>query len=83
LPGLIASLVWMADPKVTPDLSDTLRSTAETMPCVAVYPFQGNQKPGDTNGQGLTAFGGGWFALSPPGTQVSGQPSSSGGGGGY
>jgi predicted lipoprotein with Yx(FWY)xxD motif len=48
-----------------------------------VYLYQGDQKPGDTNGQGLTAFGGGWFALSPAGSQVSGQPSSSGGGTSY
>jgi predicted lipoprotein with Yx(FWY)xxD motif len=35
------------------------------------------------NGQGLTAFGGGWYALSAAGTQVSGKSSSSGGGRGY
>jgi predicted lipoprotein with Yx(FWY)xxD motif len=46
-----------------------------------LYRFSGDQKPGDTNGQGQTAFGGGWFALSPAGNQVSGQPSSSSGGG--
>ena len=45
--------------------------------------FAGDKKPGDTNGQGLTAFGGGWFALSPAGSQVSGQASSSGGNSGY
>jgi predicted lipoprotein with Yx(FWY)xxD motif len=54
-----------------------------------LYLYQGDQKPGDTNGQGITAFGATWFALSPAGTQVSGKPSgsaggsSSGGGGGY
>jgi predicted lipoprotein with Yx(FWY)xxD motif len=48
-----------------------------------LYRYQGDQKPGDTNGQGLTAFGGGWFAISPAGGQVSGGPSSSGGGSGY
>jgi predicted lipoprotein with Yx(FWY)xxD motif len=48
-----------------------------------LYLYQGDQKAGDTNGQGLTAFGGGWFALSSAGNQVSGQPSSSGGGTGY
>ena len=45
-----------------------------------LYLYQGDQKPGDTNGQGLTAFGAAWFALSPAGTQVSGPPSGSGGG---
>jgi predicted lipoprotein with Yx(FWY)xxD motif len=48
-----------------------------------VYRYQGDQKPGDVNGQGLTAFGGSWFALSPAGNQISGQPSSSGGGTSY
>jgi hypothetical protein len=47
-----------------------------------LYRYQGDQKPGDTNGQGLTAFGASWFALSPAGSQVTTQPSSSGGGGG-
>jgi predicted lipoprotein with Yx(FWY)xxD motif len=45
-----------------------------------LYRFAGDQSPGDTNGQGLTAFGAGWFALSSAGNQVSGQASSSGGG---
>jgi len=41
-----------------------------------LYTYSGDHKPGDTNGQGLTAFGGGWFALSPAGNQVSGGASS-------
>jgi predicted lipoprotein with Yx(FWY)xxD motif len=48
-----------------------------------LYLFAGDNAPGDTNGQGLTAFGGSWFALSPAGNQVSGQASNSGGGLGY
>jgi predicted lipoprotein with Yx(FWY)xxD motif len=44
-----------------------------------LYRFVGDQAPGDTSGQGLTAFGASWFALSPAGNQVSGQGSSSGG----
>ena len=50
-----------------------------------LYRYQGDQKPGDTNGQGVTAFGAAWFALTPAGTQVSGSAdgSSSGGSGGY
>jgi predicted lipoprotein with Yx(FWY)xxD motif len=47
-----------------------------------LYLYQGDSKAGDANGQGLTAFGGGWFALSPAGSQVSGNASSSSGGGG-
>ncbi|MEN3280245.1 MAG: hypothetical protein V7607_1385 [Solirubrobacteraceae bacterium] len=45
-----------------------------------LYTYAGDQNPGDTNGEGLTAFGGGWFALSPAGTQVTGTGSNGGGG---
>ena len=48
-----------------------------------LYLYQGDQKPGDANGQGLTAFGGGWFTLSPAGNQVAAKSSGSGGGYGY
>jgi predicted lipoprotein with Yx(FWY)xxD motif len=47
-----------------------------------LYLFAGDKKPGDTNGEGVNAFGGGWYALSPDGNQVS-PPANSGGGGGY
>jgi len=45
-----------------------------------LYRFEGDHNPGDTSGQGLTAFGGGWYVLSPAGNQASGRASSSGGG---
>jgi predicted lipoprotein with Yx(FWY)xxD motif len=45
-----------------------------------VYLFVMDKKPGDTNGQGVTAFGASWFALSPAGNQASGSPSKSTGG---
>ena len=48
-----------------------------------LYLFKGDNNPGDTNGQGLNAFGGSWYALSAAGDKVSKQPSSSGGGYGY
>jgi predicted lipoprotein with Yx(FWY)xxD motif len=49
-----------------------------------VYTFSGDQKAGDTNGQGVTAFGGSWFALTPSGNQVTSSASNAGGGnGGY
>ena len=48
-----------------------------------LYLYAGDNEAGDTNGQGSTAFGGGWFALSPAGDEVSGQGSNSGGGYGY
>jgi predicted lipoprotein with Yx(FWY)xxD motif len=53
-----------------------------------LYLFIKDKKPGQTTGQGLTAFGAAWFALSPSGSQASAPVSSSGGaagtgGGGY
>jgi predicted lipoprotein with Yx(FWY)xxD motif len=45
-----------------------------------VYLFAGDQKAGDTNGQGVNAFGGSWYALTSAGDQASGQASSSGSG---
>jgi predicted lipoprotein with Yx(FWY)xxD motif len=52
-----------------------------------LYLFAGDKKPGDTSGQGVNAFGGGWFAVSPAGSQISGSASSgsntSSGGSGY
>ena len=37
-----------------------------------LYLFSGDQKPGDTNGEGVNAFGGLWYALSSAGNQVVG-----------
>jgi predicted lipoprotein with Yx(FWY)xxD motif len=48
-----------------------------------LYLFKNDNNPGDTNGEGLDAFGGSWFALSPAGNQVSAPAASSGGGSGY
>ena len=48
-----------------------------------LYLYEGDTKPGDTNGQGSTAFGASWYALSPAGKQVSGRASSSSDAGGY
>jgi len=48
-----------------------------------LYLFVKDQKAGDTNGEGLTAFGGSWFAVSPAGNQVTGQATSPPGGYGY
>jgi predicted lipoprotein with Yx(FWY)xxD motif len=47
-----------------------------------LYLYVGDQKAGDTTGQGLNAFGGGWFVLSAAGNQIT-SPASSSGGGGY
>ena len=35
-----------------------------------VYLYVGDNAPAATNGQGVMAFGGAWFAVSPAGTQV-------------
>jgi predicted lipoprotein with Yx(FWY)xxD motif len=47
-----------------------------------LYLFKGDSKPGDTNDEGLTAFGGSWFAVSPAGNQIAAPAASSGGGDG-
>jgi predicted lipoprotein with Yx(FWY)xxD motif len=43
-----------------------------------VYLFSGDQKPGDTNGQGVNAFGSLWYVLSSAGEPVTTQAPSSG-----
>ena len=43
-----------------------------------LYLFIQDTKPGQAAGQGVTAFGAGWFALSPGGDQASAPASSSG-----
>jgi predicted lipoprotein with Yx(FWY)xxD motif len=51
-----------------------------------LYTFVNDKKPGDTNGEGITAFGGSWFAVSAAGDKVAprSQPQGGGGyGGGY
>jgi len=40
-----------------------------------LYWFSGDTAAGDTNGEGLTDFGGAWYAVSPAGTAVVGQGS--------
>jgi predicted lipoprotein with Yx(FWY)xxD motif len=49
-----------------------------------LYLFSGDSSPGDTNGQGSTAFGGAWYAVSPTGATVTtSNSSSSAGSSGY
>ena len=43
-----------------------------------LYTFVKDHKPGDVNGQGLTAFGAAWFAVSPAGNQISSRPTGHG-----
>ena len=42
-----------------------------------LYLYAGDDKAGDTRGQGLTDFGASWYVLTPAGQQVSGQASRS------
>jgi predicted lipoprotein with Yx(FWY)xxD motif len=45
-----------------------------------LYRFVRDTRSGDTNGEGLAAFGGSWFAVSPAGRRIAGRASKSGGG---
>ena len=42
-----------------------------------LYRYVGDQAAGDTNGQGLTQFGGGWYVVSPAGQKIEGHGASS------
>jgi predicted lipoprotein with Yx(FWY)xxD motif len=35
-----------------------------------LYMFSGDEKAGDTNGEGVKAFGGNWYAVDPSGKQI-------------
>ena len=47
-----------------------------------LYRFAEDQSAGDTNGQGVNAFGGLWYVVSPAGSQITSKPSTSSSGGG-
>jgi predicted lipoprotein with Yx(FWY)xxD motif len=54
-------------------LGTTMRTDGATQLTYAGHPlyrFAGDQKPGDTNGQGLQSFGAAWDALTPSGQKV-------------
>jgi predicted lipoprotein with Yx(FWY)xxD motif len=42
-----------------------------------LYTYQGDSKPGDTDGQGITGFGAPWYVLSASGNQITTSPSNS------
>jgi predicted lipoprotein with Yx(FWY)xxD motif len=60
-----------ADPSMIGTTARSDGGTQVTYNGHPVYTFMGDKKPGDTNGEGLVAFGAGWFALSPAGVQIS------------
>jgi predicted lipoprotein with Yx(FWY)xxD motif len=69
-------------------LLGTTRSGSSTQLTYAGHPlyrYAGDQAPGDTNGEGLNQFGGGWDVLAPSGHKIEGdestQPANGGGNG--
>jgi len=48
-----------------------------------LYLFEGDRNAGDTKGEGVNAFGGGWYVLSPAGDMVAPPANSGNGGYGY
>ena len=48
-----------------------------------LYRYQGDQRAGDANGQGLTAFGAAWYVVSPAGSQITTASPSGGSSPGY
>ena len=54
-------------------LGTTRRSNGKTQVVYnrhPLYRFIGDEKPGNTNGEGLTAFGARWFVVSPAGNEI-------------
>jgi predicted lipoprotein with Yx(FWY)xxD motif len=79
-----------ATPKIGKGAKASLASTAtrsDGKPQVIynghpLYTYSGDKKAGNTNGQGVNAFGGLWYVLSPAGNEITSAPSTSGGSGG-
>jgi predicted lipoprotein with Yx(FWY)xxD motif len=79
-----------ATPKIGKGANASLASTAtrsDGKPQVIynghpLYTYSGDKKAGNTNGQGVNAFGGLWYAVSSAGNAVTKAPSTSGGSGG-
>ena len=69
-----------ANPSVGKGANASVVGTTKRYNGHPLYTFQGDSNPGDTSGQGVNAFGGLWYAVSPSGQQVTGSASNSGGG---
>jgi hypothetical protein len=66
-------------PGVPAELGSTKRDDGTQQLTVAghpVYTFEGDSKPGQTNGNGITLNGGLWTAVSPNGSPVAASSSS-------
>ncbi|MDQ6945471.1 MAG: hypothetical protein M3256_04190 [Actinomycetota bacterium] len=78
-PPLTTSGAPKAAGGVSPSLiGTTTRSDGATQVTYSghpLYSFVGDNQPGDTNGEGSTAFGAGWDVLSPTGAKIE-QPGS-------
>ncbi|MET8682042.1 SCO0930 family lipoprotein [Streptomyces sp. NPDC004647] len=55
------------DPKLLTNFTRPDGTEQLSIDCVLLYTYTGDEKPGDTNGQGV---GGAWFAVSPEGKKV-------------
>ena len=73
-PPLTTNGAPKAAASATPSLlGTTTRSDGTTQVTYAghpLYSFVGDNKPGDINGEGSTAFGAGWDVLSPTGAKI-------------
>jgi predicted lipoprotein with Yx(FWY)xxD motif len=77
-------------PGVTGKVGSTKATDGTSMATVGGWPLYtsvNDKAPGDVTGEGVTAFGGVWYAVAPTGhgvkAKASSTPSSSSGGGGY
>jgi predicted lipoprotein with Yx(FWY)xxD motif len=80
-------------PAAIPGVTGTLGTLARadgtsqlTVNGLPVYTFSGDSGPGKTSGEGLTAFGAKWWAVSPSGSEITKAPAaatSSSSSGGY
>lgn len=66
-----------ADGADASELGTTTRDDGSTQVTYAGHPlyfFSGDSAPGDTNGQGVDGFGAEWYAVSPAGSAIEGEP---------
>ena len=85
-PPLLTTGAAKAGPGVTASLLGTTHRTDGTVQVTyhghPLYFFAKDTKAGQTNGEGLAAFGAKWFALSPAGAKIP-PPAAAGGGYGH